>query len=120
MNSISENPFSAGQRLAVTILGRDHAPLQATVVDMTGPALRLQVSAALATGTPVKLEGGDALLLADVSFCDRLHDGYVAGLTARHMLTALSDLRRLGRALREEDHPSVAREAAARDAVLQR
>jgi hypothetical protein len=80
---------------------------------MTGPAIRLRIPESLATGTAVKIEGAGTLLFADVSFCDTVPDGSVMGLTVRHMLTALAELTRLDRALREE-------QAAAASAIAQK
>jgi len=95
--------FDIGQSVRVTVLGPASPLLMATIVEMTGPAVRLNMSQALPTGTAVKIEAEDTLLLADVCFCDAAPDGVVVGVTVRHMLTALAELSRLGRALRGEN-----------------
>jgi hypothetical protein len=94
--------FGPGQAVAVTVLGHASPPLIATVVEMIGPAVRLSMAESLPTGTAVKMEAADTLLLADVCFCDPASEGVVVGMTVRHMLTALADLTRLGRSLRGE------------------
>jgi hypothetical protein len=107
VNDTLDPVFEPGQSVAVTLLGQSLRPLAATVVEMTGPAVRLRMSQTLTTGTAVKIEGADTLLLADVSFCDPAPEGAVVGVTVRHMLTALAELARLGRALRGEQEPAV-------------
>ena len=53
------------------------------------------------------------LLFADVSFCDRMPGGWAVGLTVRDMRTALAELNRLERALREEQAAAAAAPAIA-------
>lgn len=102
MNETPDPVFGPGQPVEVTVLGQAAPPFAATVVEMTGPVVRLRMTRSLSTGTAVKLEGADTLLLADVNFCDTAPDGWVVGFTVRHMLTALAELTRLSRTLRGE------------------
>ena len=103
VNQMSDPVFGPGESVEVTVLGQTSPPFSATVLEMSGPALRLTMSGPLSTGTPVKLEGAGTLLLADVSFCDPASGGATVGVTVRHMLTALAELTRLGRALLEAE-----------------
>ena len=68
---------------------------------MTGPQLRLILASCVSFAAPVKIEARDLLLLGDVCHCEPCEEGYAVGITTRHMLPELSELRRLNRALKE-------------------
>jgi len=106
MNDTLDHMFGPGKFVAVTVLGRVCLPLTATVVEMTGPALRLHMAQTLDTGAPLKIEGAGTLPLADVMFCYPAPDGVVVSVTVRHMLPALAELTLLGHSLRAEQAPA--------------
>lgn len=87
--------------ISVTILSDESVCIQATVVDQSARGLGLRLSAPLIPGTPVKIELGDELLLAEVTHCVRHEGEFRAGLAVKHSLSGLADLHRLNRALRE-------------------
>jgi hypothetical protein len=75
--------------------------VQATVIDQSPRGVGLRLTAPLIPGTPVKIELGDELLLAEVTHCFRHEGAFRAGLIIKHSLTGLADLHRLNRALHE-------------------
>jgi hypothetical protein len=89
------------EAISVTILSDESVCVQATVVDHSERGLGLQLTAPLIPGTPVKIERGDQLLLAEVTHCVRHEGSFRAGLVVKHSLSGLAELHRLNRALDE-------------------
>ena len=87
--------------ISVTILSDESVCVEATVVDQSARGLGLRLRAPLIPGTPVKIELGDELLLAEVTHCVRQGGEFRAGLVVKHSLSGLADLHRLNRALHE-------------------
>lgn len=87
--------------VAVTILSDEKVCVWATVIDRSEGGLGLRLTAPLIPGTSIKIELGDELLLAEVAHCERHNGSFRAGLTVKHSLASLADLRRMNRALHE-------------------
>lgn len=98
--------------LAVTVrlLSGAPEPLPARIVEMSGSGLLLISSRPLPVSAPVRIEGGDMLLLGEVCRCESEPGAARVAVQVRHSLRGLRELDRLNRALLGE---SRVREAAA-------
>jgi hypothetical protein len=75
----------------------------AMVLDELSPAgARLRSSEPLAPGTLLRVECAETLLLGEIVHCQKLEDGYLAGMSIEHSLTGITDLHRLMDALLAE------------------
>lgn len=61
----------------------------------------------LPSGTPVKIETSDSLVLAETSFCMHVGQGFLIGVRVDQVLGGLSDLERLRRRLINESSPEI-------------
>ena len=87
----------------VTVLGPSTEPaLSGIVLHMEGIGLRIWMRLPVPCGTPVKVETDERLMLAEVCRCMAIAGGFEASLIVSEMLSGLSELRRLNRALLEE------------------
>jgi hypothetical protein len=92
--------------VTVTVLGPSNQPVLAgRVLEMSGQGLRLNVSAAIPCGAPVKIEGNDILLIGEVCHSGALESGYSIGLKIEHVLSSLGELARQKRELVGTDLP---------------
>lgn len=82
-----------------TLLGPDVAAdesFPARVVDVSAEGLRLETDRPLATDAALRIDHDDALLLAEVRYCEPAGEGrYVAGVRLRECFRHTEQLRRL-------------------------
>ena len=64
------------QPLEVEILGVEHRKLPAQILDISANGLSALVSTAVAAGMVVKIETDEALLLAEICYCQPQGDGF--------------------------------------------
>lgn len=95
----------------LTVLGPVARPvMQAQVLDASGAGLRLRVPSMIPSGSPVKVDAEDMLLLGEVTRCEPEQGAYIVGLHLSHSLEALAELQKLNQALLGEKFPAGARE----------
>jgi hypothetical protein len=70
-----------------------------SILDMSKHGLSLRLPAAVPTGTPIKVELEDALVLGEVSYCRSQNGEFRVGLVVKHRLAGLAELYRLNHAL---------------------
>lgn len=83
--------------------------LTGRVVDMSGSGLRLVLPGPIPCGSPVKVEGDNMLVLAEVCRTEFACGAYDVGLAVSHALGSLTELDRLSRALLGEPKERKAR-----------
>ncbi len=97
-----EPRFHTNQPARITIL-RDGKPvIEGRLLNISGRGLRLALPAPIAPGTPLKLEIGDALILAEVAYIQEDGGTIQAGVRVDQVLSGLSELMRLHRSLLNE------------------
>jgi hypothetical protein len=74
------------------------------VLDMAGRRLRVRVSRPIPFGAPVKVEAPEMLLLGEAHQCEPVEGAFEAGLMLSQVLSSLSDLLALNRALLGENY----------------
>jgi hypothetical protein len=93
--------------VSVTVLEPpSQAPFRGVLVDIAGKSLSVDLAFPIPSGTPVKLETDDLLLLAEVLRCQPHGEFHRLALTLKHSLDLLV-LERLNRALRGEEPDEV-------------
>ncbi len=101
-----ETRFTVNQQAQLTILNARKEAMQAHLVEASGKGMRFRTGRALAAGTAVKVELGDALLLAEVIFSrpDGApgEESFVTGVKIDQVLAPLSELISLHRSLMAE------------------
>jgi len=107
MERRKETRLAVNSPVTVTVLGGpEQPPIRACVKDISRSGLRLSSPLPIPCGAPVKVEGGDLLLLGEVCRMgpvgERL-DEYTIGIKVSHSLASLADLERLNRALLNTD-----------------
>lgn len=104
-----ETRFTVNQQAQLTILNASKERLPAHLVEASGKGMRFRTCRALAAGTAVKIELGDALLLAEVIFSrsepEAGEGSYVTGVKIDQVLAPLSELISLHRSLLAEQTP---------------
>ncbi len=124
-----ETRFSVNQQAQLTILNASKETMLAHLVEASGKGMRFRTLRAVPAGTAVKVELGDALLLAEVIFSARLpeseDEGFVTGVKIDQVLAPLSELISLHRSLLAEQSARpvevpVARAIPASETVLKR
>ena len=70
------------------------APVEAVCTDISLCGGCFRLPAALAAGTLVRIEAGDALWLGEIVHCRPEQDGFVVGMHFEHALMGLSQLQR--------------------------
>ena len=73
--------------------------IEACVLDMSDSGLKLRVPMLVPCGTPIKIEGGDTLMLGQVCRCEPEEGAYTVGVQLSETLSSLMDLELLNRAL---------------------
>ena len=101
-----ETRFTVNQLAQLTVLSAGKETLPAHLVEASGKGMRFRTCRALAAGTAVKVELGDALLLAEVIFSRSEpqvgEEGFVTGVKIDQVLAPLSELISLHRSLMAE------------------
>ena len=90
----------AKEQAFITLLGDPEIRCPATVIDLSGQGMKLQVSRPLVPDTPVKVEFGDSMYFGEVCYCRLDQRGtFMAGLAIEQVLTGLQGLAQLRRRL---------------------
>jgi c-di-GMP-binding flagellar brake protein YcgR len=94
------------QDVTITVLGQviAAAPMQASVLDISGSGMRLRVPAWIPCGAGIRIDSKNALVLAEVGRCVREGQSYTVAVTLRHSLSVFKDLEVLNRALFGEEY----------------
>jgi c-di-GMP-binding flagellar brake protein YcgR len=93
------------QDVTITVLGQMiAAPMQASVLDISGSGMRMRVPAKIPCGAGIKIDSKNALVLAEVSRCVREGQSYTVAVTLLHSLSVFKDLEVLNRALFGEQY----------------
>ncbi len=69
------------------------------MVEISGNSLTMKLPTAIASGTPVKVDAWDLLMLGEVVRCEPAGDGFRVALTLRHSLRDLHALEKLTQGL---------------------
>ena len=83
----------------ITLLGDPEVRCPATAIDLSGRGMKLRLSRQLAPHSPVKVEIGDSMYLAEVCYCRLERGTFIAGLAIEQVLTGLQGLGQLRRRL---------------------
>lgn len=104
MEQRREPRFRTDQPVTLSILGDGEPVVGARVKNVSGRGLGLEVATAIQPGAALKIEVGDAIVLAEAVFCRRDQDTYFVGVALEQVLSGLAEL---GRILQEyADEPS--------------
>jgi hypothetical protein len=113
MDQRREARFRADELVKLTVLGDCESPVQARVKNVSGRGLGLEVASAIPPGAALKIEVGDAIILAEAVFCRRDDSSYFVGVALEQVLSGLAGL---GRILQQfADEPSGAQQQYAMD-----
>ncbi len=80
--------------------------------------MRIALPSPVPVGAPLKIEIGDALILAEVAYTSHDHDSVQAGLKVDQVLSGLSELMRLHQSLLREQRAPSPREATPNGDVI--
>lgn len=89
----------AGDSVDVTILRGGDAHVSGLIEAHQGNYLRLRLDRAVPAGTPIKIEWGRAMILAEVTGCGYNGDHFSASLEIEHALFDTEEVARLARRL---------------------
>ncbi len=113
-----EPRFQLNQPARVTVL-RDARPvLEGRLLNISGRGMRIALPSPVPVGAPLKIEIGDALILAEVAYTSHHHDSVQAGLKVDQVLSGLSELMRLHQSLLREQRAPSPREATPNGDVI--
>ncbi len=90
-----EPRIKTSEAVQVTLLGESFASFPGRTLDASGKGIRVSLSRPIKPGSAVKVELEDSILLAEVSYCVPVNEGYTAGLQVDQILTGLKELTRL-------------------------
>ena len=103
-----ETRFTVNQQAQLTLLNALKETLLAHLVEASGKGMRFRTRCAIPAGTAVKVELGDALLLAEVIFSRPVpeagEESFVIGVKIDQVLAPLSELMSLHRSLLVEQN----------------
>jgi hypothetical protein len=71
------------------------------VLDISNFGMALSLPSPVPSGSAIKVEYGDALVLGEVSYCTPRDGAYRAGLVVKHRLSGMAQLHRLNRAMHD-------------------
>ena len=92
MSDLSESRIAAGQCVLITLLGECDQPILATVKNVSGRSLGLELTRPLDTGTALKIVLDDAMLLGEVIYCRNLGATWYLGVELEQALCGLAEL----------------------------
>jgi hypothetical protein len=102
MEQRREPRFQADEVVNLTILGDCESPVQARVRNVSGRGLGLEVASAIRPGAALKIEAGDAMILAEAVFCRPDQSSYFVGVALEQILSGLAELGRILQEYSEE------------------
>jgi len=86
MERRQEPRLSPARPTRVTVLGPAQEEILASVADVSAGGMCLLLPCHIPAGSPVKVEDGETLVLADICYCVRSGEGFRAGLAVKHRL----------------------------------
>ena len=91
MSDPCEWGIAAGQCVRIIVLGESEQPIPATVKNISGRGLGLELTRPLDTGTALKVLLDDAMLLGEAIYCrNQGANGMSAWNSSRHSVDSLS------------------------------
>lgn len=102
MDKRSEPRFAADQSVVITTLGDNRFRQTGTVKNSSGSGLGLHVETAIPTGTALRIEWEDAILLGEAMYTRPMDSGHFIGVQLEHVLRGLGELRDSLRRFSEE------------------
>jgi hypothetical protein len=100
MDSRQEPRFEADQEVAVTLLGDVETVFSAKVINFSGRGMCLLSNQAIPSGSALKIELPDTMLLGEVIYSRPQGGGHQAGIELEHALYRTRDLAVLAERLR--------------------
>jgi hypothetical protein len=94
--------FEADQSLWITIFGEPDIQLPARVKNVSGRGIGLEMDGPVATGSALKIQLDDCLLLGEVIYCRRDASSYYIGVELEQALAGLAELGAAVRGFYEE------------------
>jgi hypothetical protein len=92
MNQRREPRFPVDRPIAVTVFGPPDTRVEARIRNAAGRGLGLELAAPLATGTALKIDLEDSILLGEVIYCRVQEGGWYVGVELVHALNGLVEL----------------------------
>ena len=102
MDKRREPRFAAEQCVTIVTLGERQFRQTAVIRNASGTGLGLFVKTAIASGTVLRIELEDAIVLGEVMYCRPAENGHFAGVQLEQVLRGLGELHRCLREFREE------------------
>jgi len=98
-----EPRIAAEQSVVITVLGEHETHQNARIRNASGRGLAIETEAAIPTGTALKIELDDAILLGEAVYCKAVGGCYLLGVELDQVLCGLTELgRRLEEFARDE------------------
>jgi hypothetical protein len=92
MNQRREPRFQADQQVRVTVYGPPDLHLTAIVKNVSGRGMGIEVDGPIATGTALKIDLDDAILLGEVIYARDQGTSFYLGVELEHALYGLAEL----------------------------
>jgi len=102
MNQRREPRFPLDRPVAVTVFGPPDTRVEARIRNAAGRGLGLELAAPMATGTALKIELEDSILLGEVIYCRGQEGAWYAGVELVHALYGLVELASVMRGYTDE------------------
>jgi hypothetical protein len=103
MSDPRESRIATGQCVQITVLGERDQPIPATVKNVSGRGLGLELTRPLDTGTAVKVVLDDAMLLGETIYCRNQGATWYLGVELEQGLYGLAELASALSSFREPD-----------------
>ena len=102
MNQRRETRLQTNQPVQITVFGQPEIRLQARIQNVSGRGLGLELERPLKTGSALKIELEDAILLGEVIYCRDQGTSHYVGVELEHALWGLAELATALRSFDEE------------------
>ncbi|MDR3698008.1 MAG: hypothetical protein P4L56_00150 [Candidatus Sulfopaludibacter sp.] len=103
MDKRREPRFAAEQCVTIVTLGERQLRQTAIVRNASGTGLGLFVKTEIGSGTVLRIELEDAIVLGEAMYCRAMESGYFVGVQLEQVLRGLGELHRCFREFREEE-----------------
>jgi len=98
-----EPRIAAEQTVVITVLGEHETHQNGRIRNASGRGLAIEAEAAIPTGTALKIDLDDAILLGEAVYCKAVDGSYLLGVELDQVLCGLTELgRRLEEFARDE------------------
>ena len=92
MNQRRDARFATDQRVWITLYGKVDTRVQGHIRNISGRGIGLEVDLPIHTGTALKIELEDSLLLGEVIYCRQEKGGFYVGAELEQALHGLVEL----------------------------